>query len=765
MKLRWIIAGGLTAMGVAVAIVLLRQGDDVQKALEETRRALCQQGFKTDIAQFDFSTSDEFRARANALTSLGTWVREPILMSSAGSNVAIVLWKQDKLPGKPYQQSLASLEETLSNHQKTLDAACAAALAGPIRFDLNARAGNFMQLPHLANLRILAKTLDARVILDIHDKNMDTAWTNLLASTRLVTAWDPEPVDFSHLTRFDCAESAYAATWQALQADAWADERLAALQREWESVDFFRGLPEIASFTRASMAATCQFDRQQYGAPWPNPPPAQFLRSPWNAWSDLISRWRRYRYLGKGSYEDEKDFLLYYRDRELALQHAVQCPTWLQMRQLPGVTNTVPFASKYASLFFYSPALMMMNEKQMALSMDEEGKGLLGRAAESEARRRLVVTAIALERFRHRQGAYPKSLEKLAPDFLKAIPVDFMDGQPLRYRTTGDGHFVLYSVGLDCVDDGGLMPSHEERSPVYPGFPGFVVPQKADIVWPRPASDAEAGAQQATERKAREKKQALAEAREAKRAKEEETARQARVKELLSAKPARDAKEPTFNGKPLTKILGNDKASSHLTLHEMLTLKRIITTNDPDIATFELPISYDVVTNQRKFPLSLRLLVDAPANETCFLGQMQGCERATNGNCLLIWNTTYDPPGQHALQAQLFCGWQTLEVQGPVTPFFSSNICQFELFYDTFDSSGATLYARLPESNGIYTIELTSPSGSHLKTFTGTTSNGVITIDWNLIDDQGRRFTNDSFNSAFNVTLPDSGRSQTQKGP
>lgn len=765
MKLRWIIAGGLTAMGVAVTIVLLWQGGDAQQALEETRRALCQQGFKTDVEQFDFSTSDEFRARADALVSLGNWVREPILMSSAGSSAAIVLWKQDKLPEKPYQQSLASLEETLSGHQEMLDAACAAALAGPIRFDLNARAGNSMQLPHLANLRTLAKTLAARVVLYIRDKNMNTAWTNLLASTRLVTAWDPEPVDFSHLTRFDCAESAYDATWQALQAHGWADERLAALQREWESVDFFRGLPEIAAFTRASMAATCQLDRQQYGALRPIPSSAQVLRSPPSAWYDLLARWRRCQYLGRGSYEDEKDFLLYYRDRELELQHAAQCPTWLQMRRLAGVTNTVPFSSKYASASFYSPARMMMNQKQMALSMQEEGKGLLGRAAESEARRRLVVIAIALERHHHRHGAYPKSLEKLAPDLLKTIPVDFMDGQPLRYRPTDDGHFVLYSVGLDCVDDGGLMPSHEERSPVYPGFPGFVIPRAADIVWPRPASDAEASAKQAAERKAQEEKQALMEAREAKRAKEEEAARQARVKELLSAKSARDAKEPTFNGKPLTGILRNDKASSHLTLDEMLTLKRILTTNDPDIATFELPISYDVVTNHREFPLSLHLLVDAPANEACLLGQMQDCERATNGNCLLVWNTTYDPPGQHALQAQLYYGWQTLEVRGPVTPFFSSNICQFEPFYDTFDSSGATLYARLPEAKGIYTIELTSSSGTHLKTFTGTTSNGVIMVDWNLIDDQGRRFTNNSFNSAFNVTLPDSGRSQTQKGP
>src|SRR2546427_8678879 len=33
------------------------------------------------------------------------------------------------------------------------------------------------------------------------------------------------------------------------------------------------------------------------------------------------------------------------------------------------------------------------------------------------------------------------------------------------------------------------------------------------------------------------------------------------------------------------------------------------------------------------------------------------------------------------------------------------------------------------------------------------------------IDQNGQRYTNNSFNSIFHVTLPDSGRSQTQKGP
>ena len=764
MKLRWRIVVGLAAVGITVAVVLLRLCG-AQTALQETRRSLSQQGFKTDLAQFDFSATPEMRKRAAALTTLGNWIRKPILMSPAGPDAAIILWKEDPMPEEPYQQSLTPVEEAVEVHGEELDAACAAALAGPIRFDLDASKGSAMPLPHLASLQTLGRSLAAGVIIDIREQDKDGAWTNLMACTRLATGWSPEPVDFSHQTRFECAECACNAAWQALQAGGWTDDRLAALQREWESVDFFHDLPETAAFFRASMAEVCQRDRSQGRPSPPIPTPEMLFRQPGRGWGNLVARWRRICFLGGESSAEENDFLLYYRDREVELQHAIRCSTWKQMRQLPGVTNTVPFKPSYRASAYRSAAQQMIRFRIMAPKVLGDSKSLLERAAEAEARRRLVIAALALDRFRLSHGAYPKSLAELAPDFLKSVPIDFMDGQPLRYRPTADGHFVLYSVGLDCVDHGGLMPQHKEDSPAYPGSPGFVAREQVDIVWPRPASDGEANAERTAEQRFREKRRADARAKEARREQEAETARQARVKELLSAKPSRNAKEPKLDGVPLTEVLSNGKPSSRLTLDEMLTLKRIVTTNDPDIVTLELPISYDVITNEHKFHLALRLLLDAPANDAATYGSFQDCEQADNGDCLLVWNTRYDPPGQHALQARLYYGRDSLEIRGPVEPFFSSNLFQFEPFYGSFGPNGATLYAKLAERNGIYTIELTSPSGAHLKTFHGTTSNGIIDVDWNLIDDQGRRFTNDSFNTSYNITLPDSGRSENQIAP
>ena len=130
---------------------------------------------------------------------------------------------------------------------------------------------------------------------------------------------------------------------------------------------------------------------------------------------------------------------------------------------------------------------------------------LPGRAAEAEVRRRLIVTAIALERHRGRNGSYPEALADLAPGWLKELPVDFMDGQPLRYRMTADGHYVLDSVGVDGIDHGGAMPQPRPRWVYGEVQRGPAVGQGTDLVWPRPASlfEAQAQAQAQAEAEAR----------------------------------------------------------------------------------------------------------------------------------------------------------------------------------------------------------------------------------------------------------------------
>jgi hypothetical protein len=86
----------------------------------------------------------------------------------------------------------------------------------------------------------------------------------------------------------------------------------------------------------------------------------------------------------------------------------------------------------------------------------------------------LARVACALERFHLAQGNYPEILDALAPQFLAQLPHDLINGQPLHYRRTDDGKFVLYSIGWDEKDDGGK---------IFFTKSGSVDREKGDWVW------------------------------------------------------------------------------------------------------------------------------------------------------------------------------------------------------------------------------------------------------------------------------------------
>ena len=105
-----------------------------------------------------------------------------------------------------------------------------------------------------------------------------------------------------------------------------------------------------------------------------------------------------------------------------------------------------------------------------------------------ETAKQIVITTIALKRYQLKHGNYPPDLKSLVPEFVPKVPLDPVDGQPLRYRRNADGTFLLYSVGENGKDDGG-NPAMEPgvESPNY----YWQNPHALDWVWPQPATEAE----------------------------------------------------------------------------------------------------------------------------------------------------------------------------------------------------------------------------------------------------------------------------------
>ena len=72
---------------------------------------------------------------------------------------------------------------------------------------------------------------------------------------------------------------------------------------------------------------------------------------------------------------------------------------------------------------------------------------------------------IAVERFRMKHGKWPAKLGDVVPEFLERVPTDPFDGTPIKMAKVIDG-VIVYSVGLDGVDDGGKL---NRKSPMASG--------------------------------------------------------------------------------------------------------------------------------------------------------------------------------------------------------------------------------------------------------------------------------------------------------
>ena len=89
-----------------------------------------------------------------------------------------------------------------------------------------------------------------------------------------------------------------------------------------------------------------------------------------------------------------------------------------------------------------------------------------------------TVVVLALEAYRDRTGSYPRTLAELVPHYLPSAPLDYSTGEPLRYKLM-DGKPLLYGLGRDGVDDGGVWTDKEATWPQ--------IPETGDwVLYPRP---------------------------------------------------------------------------------------------------------------------------------------------------------------------------------------------------------------------------------------------------------------------------------------
>jgi hypothetical protein len=120
---------------------------------------------------------------------------------------------------------------------------------------------------------------------------------------------------------------------------------------------------------------------------------------------------------------------------------------WRLRRSTPSATEKTIGELNSVERMRYLPLTVMLP------SLDRAGLT----AERIIAKRDAINVAIALELFKRKSGSYPATLAELSPTYLPTVPLDPCDGQPMRYKLV-DGKPVVYSIGTDFDDDGGVKP-------------------------------------------------------------------------------------------------------------------------------------------------------------------------------------------------------------------------------------------------------------------------------------------------------------------
>jgi hypothetical protein len=482
---RWIIAAAVCGVLVLAGVWARRpRGDDLEaialaaQARAEARAA----GFKVELAEFDFALDEAARRRLTAVTNAGAllnrelWLSQMQWMQSVAPGAAVSGWRGEG----PWAAAEIAFRSRAAAH----DAAVAAVLEpGPLRTEPIVRDCSIL-LPHLAPLGQLAHALTMRMTLDLRAGRLAEAWTNLLAVNTLAARYEPEPFLIPLSVGDRLAQRAFTATWEALRTNVWSEAQLAQLAALWETPKLWQIAENTSSTRTAEVLCWIKLAREEARTnrlSWAEvtPPWSTLLSHPMTFGRETWKRLRTHRqnrlWARRNSYLDEVILISFQRDRREDLRRAAAQPTWAAMQAIPGATQAVQLT---LTTNYPSKVQAMINLRAMSFAFAVWDAGpdpsFIKKLVRHEMRRRVLLAALAVERFRARHGRLPASLDELPG----ALP-DFADGEPLRYRPAPDGTFVLYSVGLDLRDDGGRMRDSTR------GYPASL---ERDVVWPREAS-------------------------------------------------------------------------------------------------------------------------------------------------------------------------------------------------------------------------------------------------------------------------------------
>ena len=319
--------------------------------------------------------------------------------------------------------------------------------------------------------RQAAQWLAGETLAALHATNHAAAVESLQALLALTELHREDPTLLNQIIRVAISGLAFDVTCAALQSPDWTDAQLTRIQSAWERDSFFERLVTSMEGERAFMLIHFEQARtNSSSAVWNQRGPG--AARPANVGEFLEDFALNPLYRHTWAEEDQRYFLQHYQDWIGAMRDARQHRSWMKLKvEIDRVFKPIE-DSHGLDLLRHRFSLMAIPNWKRAMEIQLRG----------ETQRSLCLAALALRRHELRHGRPPADLAALTPELLAATPVDFMVGQPLRYRVEDDGTWRLYSVGLDGKDDGG------DSFPAQPWGKYQNVWDGRDAVWPRLAS-------------------------------------------------------------------------------------------------------------------------------------------------------------------------------------------------------------------------------------------------------------------------------------
>jgi hypothetical protein len=174
-----------------------------------------------------------------------------------------------------------------------------------------------------------------------------------------------------------------------------------------------------------------------------------------------------------------REFTRKYQDVLAQLQEISEQPLWEWQRQPADIIEDELVAEGEDRIRFQM-LLILLPALGKAASVHETAAQTRDAA--------LVLLALARHRLDH--ARYPDTLDALVPAYLPEIPPDRYDGRPIKYRLTDVGKPLLYSVGSNRADDGGVPREGDQDGTAAmkwcPPSEGHLVAPGDWIILPRP---------------------------------------------------------------------------------------------------------------------------------------------------------------------------------------------------------------------------------------------------------------------------------------